>query len=217
MTKTLIRLLKAFTVSAVAVYAFVNGPTIYANAQYWFQQIKPAEKTITTTYGGALIQPILLPVSDIDRRPLPSEATLTIEKINVRVPIVFSVSTNPQDIYNNLTNGVVHYSATPKPGGGAASVILGHSSLYPWQYNKYGAPFALLGKLAPGDRITVKYSDGRIFSYRMVESIVFNPLEADEDERLAAFEQSSQPLLLLVTCWPPNSTKSRIAIKAELE
>ncbi len=212
----LVRFIKAFIVSAVAVYVFVNGPVIYINAQYWFERVKPDDHKVAAS-GLALIQPILLPVSTIDQQPLPNQATITIEKINVSVPIVFGVGANADDIYKNLTGGMVHYSPTTKPGQGGLSAVLCHSSLYPWQYNKYGAPCALIGKLVPGDRISVKYSDGRVFNYRMKQSIVFNPLEADGNARLAELENNAKPILAIVTCWPIGSSKNRIAIEAELE
>ncbi len=216
MSNTPIRLIKAFTVSAVAVYVFISGPTLYNNALYWFQSMRPAETKVSAS-GLAVIEPILLPISTLDQQPLPNEATITIEKINVSVPIVFNVGANPDDIYKNLVNGMVHYSPTAKPGQGGLSVVLCHSSLYPWQYNKYGAPCALIGKIEPGDRITVKYSDGRIFNYRMKQTIIFNPLEADGDKRLTELENNSKPTLVLVTCWPINTSKQRIALEAELE
>ena len=218
MTKTsLIRLAKAFVVSSVAVYTFINGPALYSDAQYWFDQVRPSFIDASLSGGVALIAPIILPVSDIQEQPLPSEATITIQKINVSVPIVFNVSANPDDIYKNLTNGMVHYSPTPKPGQGGAAVILCHSSLYPWQYNKYGAPCALIDKVAPGDKITVRYTDGRIFNFTMKQSIIFNPLEADGDKRLAEIERNPKPSIILVTCWPINTSKNRIALQAELE
>ncbi len=214
---SLIRLIKAFTVSAVAVYVFVNGPSFYVNAQFWLRQAKPAETKVSAS-GLAVIAPILLPISTLDQQPLSNQATITIEKINVSaVPIVFGVGSNPDDIYKNLTNGVVHYSPTGKPGQGGPSVILCHSSLYPWQYNKYGAPCALVGKLVAGDRITVRYSDGRIFNFLMKQSIIFNPLEAGGDKRLAELESNPKPTIILVTCWPINTSKQRIALVAELE
>lgn len=217
MTKTtFIRLIKAFTVSAVAVYMFVNGPGLYNDALYWFQSMRPAETKVSAS-GLAIIEPILLPVSDIDQKPLPNEATITIEKINVSVPIVFKVGPNPDDIYKNLTNGMVHYSLTQKPGQGGISVVLCHSSLYPWQVNKYGAPCASIGKLAPGDKITVKYSDGRVFNYAMKQTIIFNPLQADGDARLTELENNPKPTLVVVTCWPIGTNTSRAALVAELQ
>lgn len=212
---TLIRLFKAFVISSVAAYVFINGPELYAHGQFWIQSLKPA--TVKTGETFAAIKPIRLPLSDIDQQPLPNQATLTIEKINVSVPIIFGVPPNADDIYKNLIDGVVHFSTTPKPGQGGASIILCHSSLYPWQYSKYGAPCALIDKLAPGDRFTIRYSDGRTFNYLMTESLVFDPLTGGDNKKLAEFETTTKPAIFLVTCYPVNSTSHRKTVKAELE
>lgn len=211
----LIRLLKAFIISSVAVATFINGPALYANAQYWLQNLKAAE----TLPGSelAVIRPIRLPLSDILEQPLPNQATITIEKINVSVPVVFGVSTEPKAVYDNLINGVVHFSSTPKPGQGGSSVVLCHSSLYPWQFSKYGAPCALLNKLVPGDRIRVTYSDGRTFNYIMEKSLVFDPLTSSKNDALNAFEQSTKSALFVVTCYPTGGNKYRVTVKAVLE
>lgn len=210
----------------VAVASFINGPAILTNAQYLVSTMKPHSDLAKVTASGSVfaqIHPILLPVDGETTslssapEPLPNEATLTIEKIGVKnVPIVFGLSTDADTIYKNLTNGVVHFSATPKPGMDGTSVILGHSSLYPWQANKYGAPFALLGKLSPDDRFTIRYADGKTYTFAMKESIVFNPLTADGDARLAEFERSTKPTVILVTCWPTGGSSKRISLKAEL-
>ena len=213
--KSFIRLIKAFVISLVAVYVFIHGPELYVRMRFLFDSARPA--TTNTASAIEAIKPMRLPVSDIDQQPLPNEATLTIEKIRVSVPIVFGVPTDAKTIYENLPNGVVHYSSTPKPGEGGAAVILCHSSLYPWQYNKYGAPCALIDKLKPGDRFTVRYSDGRTFNFSMTDSLVFDPLTSEDNKLLEEFETSTKPTLFLVTCWPINSTKYRKTVKAELE
>ena len=211
----MLRLLKVFIVSVVAVYVFMNGPAFYTTARFWIHDLKANDPNVASAV--ALIQPIRLPVSDIETQPLPNEATLIIDRINVSVPIVFGVPAVNQTIYDNLGKGVVHYSPTVKPGLTGPAVIFGHSSLYPWQVNQFGAPFALIGKIQPGDRITIRYSDGRIFNFRMKQSIVFNPLQNEIDPRFEEIEQSRKPVILLVTCWPVNTTKSRLALEAELE
>ncbi len=216
--KAIIRLVKAFILSLVAVATFINGPSIYAQMGYWFTANTPSEPATIVSANTTILKPVRLPVADIvEEQPLPNQATLTIEKIHVSVPIVFGVSTDAKKIYDSLSNGVVHYSATPKPGQGGGSIILCHSSLYPWQYNKYGAPCALIDKLAPGDKFVVKYSDGRTFTYHMTESLVFDPLTGGDDARIAEFEQSAKPALFLVTCYPINSTSHRKTVKAVLE
>ncbi len=210
----MVRLFKAFIVSLVAVYVFINGPRFYSTLEFWLNNIQPQDNSAA---ASSVIQPIRLPVSESDQQPLPNRATIMIERIGVSVPIVFGVPPVNETIYENLANGMVHYSLTPKPGQSGASVLLCHSSLYPWQVNKYGAPCALIGKLKVGDRITVRYEDGRIFNYSMKQSLVFNPLTGEDNEKLQELERSARPLLLLVTCWPVNTTQSRFALQAELE
>lgn len=149
--------------------------------------------------------------------PLPNQATLVIDNIRARAPIIFNTSTTSvgnKDIYKQLENGVVHYSTTPKPGERGTAVILGHSSAYPWYRGDYGSVFALLSKLAPGERFQVNYSDGRIFTFEVKQSLVFNPLE--DDSRLTAMEQSSRPSIILVSCWPVGTDYRRLAVRAEL-
>ena len=46
---------------------------------------------------------------------------------------------------------------------------------------------------------------------------VFDPLTGDDDKRVAEFEQNPKPTIILVTCWPIDSTSHRIAVQAELE
>ena len=210
----MLRLAKAFILSLVAVYVFMNGPRFYSTLQFWLNDVVSTDGQAS---AATIIKPIELPVSDIDQKPLPDHATITIDRIGVSVPIVFGVPPVNEEIYKRLTDGMVHYSVTPKPGQSGASVILCHSSLYPWQVNKYGAPCALIGKLKPSDRITIRYEDGRVFNYYMRQSIVFNPLQGDTDPRLAEIEKGPRPLLFLVTCWPVNTTQSRFALQAELE
>lgn len=212
----MVRLLKVFVIAFVAVTVFINGPRIYAHLEFWFHDTGPGTSGSTASAAES-IRPMPLPVSDIDQKPLPNRAVLTIDRIGVSVPIVFGVPPVADTIYKNLTGGVVHYGLTPKPGQRGTAVILGHSSLYPWDFNKYGAPFALLGKLTAGDQLTVRYEDGRVFRYTMKQSLVFNPLQGDDDGRLTELEKSSKPLLILVTCWPINTTQSRLAVQAELE
>jgi LPXTG-site transpeptidase (sortase) family protein len=218
--KSFTRLLQAFVIFTVAAYTFINGPTIYANMRYWAASISPQEdeKTVASPNSSklAVIKPVLLPVSDFVERPLPDNAKLIIQKLGVSTPIVFGIASETQKIYDQLTNGVVHYSVTPKPGKGGAAVLLGHSSLYAWQVSKVGSPFALLSKLQPGDLITVRYEDGREFKYRMTKSIVFNPLESEGNTQLEEIEQSTKPIIILVTCWPTGQSSKRLAVQAKL-
>lgn len=193
-------------VGAFLVFAFIlNSRFVAANLKY---VLDPPIKG----------NPSPLPLAEnLLDTPLPSEATLVIDNIRVRAPIIFNVSTtskNNKDIYQQLENGTVHYSTSPKPGERGTAIILGHSSAYPWYRGAYGSVFALLSKLAPGERFQVNYSDGRIFTFEVKQSLVFSPLE--DDSRLVALEQSSKPSIILVSCWPVGTDYKRLAVRAEL-
>ena len=128
--------------------------------------------------------------------------------------IVFNVPNDNDVIYQRLEGGVVHYGDTVKPGLDGLSIVLGHSSAYPWYKGDYGAVFALLNKLKPGDRFYVQYSDNRTFVFEMTEAIIFNPFE--DDARLNALAAEKDSAILLVSCYPVGTNYKRIAIHAKL-
>ncbi len=202
------RFLKIFIVSFILIFAVLNGRFLYANLNYWFR-------------NGSLSTQNLIPNSALfqsakgqSTKSLPDKATLIIEKIGVSAPIVFGSSNDNTAILNNLENGVVHYSDTPKPGLEGVSLILGHSSAYPWYKGHYGSVFALLGKLNPGDKFSVLYADGRVFNFIVKQSLVFSPF--GNDARLTAIEKTPGSSIVLVSCWPIGTNYKRIAIQAEL-
>ncbi|MBI2669865.1 MAG: sortase [Candidatus Yanofskybacteria bacterium] len=198
-----LKFIKVFLVSFFLIFAVLNGRFLYANAKYWLDN------------GVA-------PVSDqspapqklTNEAPLPDKAMLVIEKIGVSAPVVFGVSNDNDTIFKNLENGIVYYSNTPKPGLKGVSIILGHSSAYPWYKGKYGSVFALLGKLQLGDKFSVRYDDGRTFNFVVKQSVVFSPFA--DDSRLTQIEKSPGTSLVLVSCWPVGTNYKRIAVQAEL-
>ncbi|MBI2063784.1 MAG: sortase [Candidatus Yanofskybacteria bacterium] len=199
------KFIKVFLVSFVLIFAVLNGRFLYANVNYWLGS------------GTAPIynQPSPSPSLTIaEKTPLPDRATLIIEKLGISAPLVFGVNSDNDTIFKNLENGVVHYSNTPKPGLDGVSIILGHSSAYPWYKGAYGSVFALLGKLQPGDKFSVRYADGRTFNFAIKQSVVFSPFA--DDSRLTQIEKTPGTSLVLVSCWPVGTNYKRIAVQAEL-
>lgn len=187
------------------MFAVLNGRFLYANVNYWLGGgIEPVSNR----------SPAFQTLPPADNIPLPDKAILTIKKIGVSTPVVFGIASNNDTILKNLENGVVHYSNTPKPGLNGTSIILGHSSAYPWYKGKYGSVFALLGKLQPGDKFSVQYDGGRTFNFIIKQSIVFSPFA--DDSRLTQIEKTSGSSLLLISCWPVGTNYKRIAVQAEL-
>lgn len=202
------RLAAIFLTTFVAVFLLLNYRFVEKNIQY---VIAPSTIRTKNTLADATR---LLPLSQaVISKPLPNAATLVIDTVGVRAPIVFGTSDDVDEIYDRLEDGVVHYSNTSKPGEPGVSIVLGHSSAYPWYDGDYGAVFALLSKLKVGDRFYIQYSDNRSFFYEMKENLIFNPFKSDE--RLTAIERAPGDNLILISCYPVGTNYLRIAVRAE--
>jgi LPXTG-site transpeptidase (sortase) family protein len=201
------RFILIFAGSFIIIFSLFNVRYLYANVQYWLAP-GTIENTTTST-------PSPLPLArDIEFKPLPSQAQLIIDSIGINAPVVFNVPSDNDRIYTALEDGVVHYTDSVKPGMSGVSVLLGHSSAYPWYKGQFGSVFALLGKLKEGDRFYIRYSDGRFFVFEVKNSLVFNPLS--NDERLEELENTTGTSIILVSCYPVGTNYQRIAIKADL-
>lgn len=220
----MLRLISIFATAFIVVFALMNFGIITAHGDFFltqiWQEINPPDYELAASSANTIEKPVELPVIhppyyDGVERPLPNQATLVIPKLDVSVPIVFDAQNKVDDIYNRLYDGVVNHPLTVKPGEDGLSIILGHSSKTPWDNNKYGTVFALLGKLEPGDRFHVEYSDKRRFDYEIKESFTFNPFD-ENDPAIARFEAADHPKgTILATCWPIGSNIKRLAVRAE--
>lgn len=214
-TKKIFKAIKVFVISSAVAFTLLNAQLLYTEVRYFIAQIGTTSKT-EDVRAAEYIKPVKLPVSDFAERALPDQATLTIEQIGVSAPIVFGVNQNDFDeIYKNLSNGVVHFDATPKPGDQGTAMIIGHSSDYIWKHNQFAQVFALLGKLEIGDTFSVRYSDGRTFTFAVKQSFIFDPTK-DNDAKLTELENNAKPTVLLETCWPVTSTAKRLVVQGEI-
>jgi sortase A len=101
-----------------------------------------------------------------------------------------------------LRSGPVHYAVTPLPGGGEPFAVAGHRTTY-------GAPFARLDELRPGDAIFVETPYDRL-RYSVVKKTVVKPTDVSVllDRGYA---------LVLTTCTPPYSASRRLIVWGSLE
>ena len=101
-----------------------------------------------------------------------------------------------------LRSGPVHYAVTPLPGAGEPFAVAGHRTTY-------GAPFARLDELKPGDKILVDTPYAR-FRYSVVKKTVVRPTDVSVllDRGYA---------LVLTTCTPPYSASHRLVVWGSLE
>lgn len=114
-----------------------------------------------------------------------------------------------EDIQTALSEGVVHYPGTAKPGQAGNFFITGHSSYYPWAPGKYKTVFARLQELNPGDEYWVYYKGDRhryiVTGKKEVSPGDITVLDQPEDKRIST----------LMTCTPVGTTLRRLVVVAQ--
>lgn len=225
-TKT-IRFIGLFLLSFFVIFILLNLKPTTAYISFWlFDKKDNLQQLVDNDDVSSLLMPVM-GYKEVSSSPIPQEKVvsndaqmpqssswISIPSLNVKAPIVFEQSTNPDKIYDRLEDGVVHYADTPLPGDEGVSVILGHSSAYPWYKGNYGSIFALISKLNPGDDINI-YRNGKLLSYRVSDSLIFSPF-SPSTQKLEEIEHTDGSAIVLLSCWPVGTNLKRIAIKAEL-
>lgn len=132
---------------------------------------------------------------------------VVIPKINVDAPIILPDSSDEKTIFNNLEKGVVLYPSSVIPGQIGNSILLGHSSAYPWYKGNYGSVFSLLNRLEAGNQIIVFYSKNKHVYEIIGKQVIL------KDVSIQSQDESSR--LILISCWPVGTAWKRIMIIAE--
>jgi LPXTG-site transpeptidase (sortase) family protein len=151
------------------------------------------------------------PAAPGDTRPA---VEVSIAKISVTAPMVWSKSENEKDQQIDLQNGVAHFAQTASPGQNGNVIISGHSSNYIWAKGKFNYIFKNLNNLMLGDVVDVKTAqqNGKIITYHYKIGEKFTTVP--NDARI--FEDSGSPVLTLSTCWPIGSNARRLIVKGDL-
>jgi LPXTG-site transpeptidase (sortase) family protein len=140
---------------------------------------------------------------------------ISISKIGVSAPMVWSESTNEKDMLADLKGGLSHFSKTASPGMSGNMIVSGHSSANLWARGAYDTIFRNLNDLEKGDRIKVKtiQRNGRVVIYYY--DVTEKKITTADDPSI--FENTSKPTLTLSTCWPLGFDYKRLIVKAEIE
>jgi len=152
--------------------------------------------------------------------PVPLEAQknnlLVLPEFNITAPIWTVEKPDLKLIYKTLKLGVVLYPGTAFPGQGY-SIIIGHSSQYPWQPGRYKSVFSLLSELEIGDKIYV-YWDNKPLVFEVTAKTVFLPWPKGNETTETIFPpEAKKPILILQSCWPVGVAYKRVAVKAVLK
>jgi LPXTG-site transpeptidase (sortase) family protein len=164
------------------------------------------------------IFPILTEKPEIALPAIPVEANeaniLEMPQFNIKAPIRKFTSSNLDLIYEELKKGVVLYPGSSIPGQGY-SVIIGHSSQYPWESGKYRTVFALLNELQIGDKIYV-FWEQKPLVFEVKDKQIFIPWPQGSETTETIFPPSNEPTLILQSCWPVGAASKRVAVKTVL-
>lgn len=148
--------------------------------------------------------------------PLTSQGSTTIPVIQFTISIPSlgisnmlvthpSDPTNAQSQLAVLQNGVGHLFSLPGTNG--KILVYGHSSAYAWDKSNFTKIFRTVNQLKAGDKVYITYS-GKQYTYEVTFQEQVNP--ADTSRYSGAGEE-----LLLYTCWPPDSIKTRLLVHAK--
>lgn len=142
-----------------------------------------------------------------------SDPKLIIPKINVNIPVIYSVTTIEESaIQNALKNGTVHYNlpgANSTPGQDGNGVILGHSSNDVFDPGSYKFAFVLLDKLQNGDLFYMNY-EGKRYVYKVNDKKIIKP-----SEWRTLQQTTGKPTMILVTCTPIGTAEKRLLVYGE--
>ena len=108
-----------------------------------------------------------------------------------------------------LRKGPGHYSWTPMPGQPGNASIAGHRTTY-------GAPFANIGNLRPGDRITVQTAQGEFVYEVLAQDSPTKGYLIVSPDRVDLLRDKGSNLLTLTSCHPRFSNRQRIVVQAKL-
>lgn len=190
------RFLLIFFIVFIVVFAIFNSRAFYEQLKYMFK--------VDVEKNEEFLKQLL--ANQNQWRDIPD--SIIIPKINVNAPIIFPRTSDEKTLYNQLSEGVVHYPNSALPGKIGNMIILGHSSAYPWYKGKYGSIFSLLNQLKSNDEIIIIYKEHK-YTYRVVSK------EFIKKDTVIP-EQNEKSRLVLISCWPIGTTWKRILINAEL-
>ncbi|HPP64766.1 MAG TPA: sortase, partial [Candidatus Paceibacterota bacterium] len=140
--------------------------------------------------------------------------TLILPKFEIEAPIIKVSKPNLNLIYQELKKGVVLYPGSSNPGEGY-SIIIGHSSQYPWEPGRYKSVFSLLNQLQKGDLIYLIW-ENKFLVFKVEDKKIFLPWPKGNETTETVFPPSSQKVLILQSCWPVGVASKRVAVKAVL-
>ena len=183
---TKLKRLGVLIIIAIGGWQFSSGTYIYAKAQL-------AQYLLTNAWTKTLDgNPKVKPWRWADTHPV---AKITFD--NKLDYIILAGGSG-----RTMAFGPGHVSATPLPGNGGNSVIVGHRDTH----------FSVLKDLTPGDIIQVQIPN-KLISYKVVNSFIVDQSQSE------VMQDFGSEQLTLITCYPFNALQAggplRYVVRAE--
>lgn len=216
---------RIFAIIFLVVFFIFNGTAFGAIVSYKIRHLiivlkeeitrPPHPFGLTTTSSLSKNQPdkeiITLPTLPLEAQ---TSNILELPEFGIKAPIWKIDTPDLKLIYKKLKQGVVLYPGSALPGQGY-SIIIGHSSQYPWQSGKYKSVFSLLSELQIGDKIYV-YWEQKPLVFEVKEKKIFLPWPKGSEITETIFPPENKPILILQSCWPVGVAYKRVAVKTVL-
>jgi sortase A len=165
-------------------------------------------------FNERFIAPFIQPSRNVTSTPIISDSSavnsnpeIIIPKINVEIPVIYTVTTiDANAVENALEGGVVHYADTAEPGQDGNGVIVGHSSNNIFNQGKYKFAFVLLSRLESGDTFYLQ-KDGVRYTYQVYKKSIVSPTDVS-----VLGLQDKSATFSLITCDPPGTSTNRLVV-----
>jgi LPXTG-site transpeptidase (sortase) family protein len=153
-------------------------------------------------------------IDDIDPTIYCEENKITISSLDVSVSIVEAGGTTEKEYRTALDRGVVHFPGTPFPGEVGMTVLLGHSAPVGRPRIKHDWVFSQIDNLKEGDEIEICYNNKLIVYTVIDEEIGKSIYQVGDDVPPLYNQEEGRKEAVLMSCWPPGSSESRIGVRA---
>lgn len=198
--EVLIFLFLFLIIFSFSIFIF-NGRFIYAQIKYQFLGPEPIKKG---EFIASADEPSCI---GTENESLKIPQRIIIPSLGIDAPVIWPDNTSENALQRALEKGVAFWPESSLLGQNGITIILGHSSAYPWYQGEYGSIFSLLNKLNQGDEIWV-YSPQNKYVYQVLEKEIQMP------QNLNIKKQDGNSVLYLLSCWPISTDWKRITIKA---
>jgi sortase A len=164
------------------------------------------------------LTPIATPASSATRPAAP--ARVIIPALGVDAPVVevgwhlIQAGGEARGEWETVADAAGHHRGSADPGEAGNCVLSAHSS------DSGGAVFRGLDDLMVGDLVQLVAFDKSEYIYRVSTVLTLDEVGATQDEKREHarwLDAADEPVLTLVTCWPPWSYTHRIVVRAQLQ